>query len=421
MEPVTTISLHPEQWRAYNFKKQYGVAICGTKGGKTFVGATWANKKIVELPLGSGLIAAPTIKILQQATLDTFFNLFPEYRKFHKKQEGVIELPTGGRIYIRSTDEPLAIEGFNLDWAWLDEIGMMSRLAWVIAKGKVAISHGQIFGTTNAYYMNWLYKEVYLPSKEGHDPEVELFNWSSIDNPYFPKEFADKERDRMSPAEFSRRYEGKFVRMEGLVWNVDDSNILKRGSELDSYLTYPERIIAGIDWGYTNPAAILVINIKDNKYYVTTEWKEVKRTSADIIQKCSELNREALIQTFYPDPAEPDRLDEMRRAGMTVGEVNKDIPMGISKVETLLREHRLFILEDCKELLDEVTQYRYENPKEDHSGKEVPMKVNDHLCDALRYAIVGNEFGQNLTFQEEKGEKMRIEQNRNSRKEYELL
>ena len=33
--------------------------------------------------------------------------------------------------------------------------------------------------------------------------------------------------------------------------------------------------------------------------------------------------------------------------------VNKDIPLGISKVESLLREHRLFIIDDCKELLDE--------------------------------------------------------------------
>lgn len=417
----TVIQLHPEQWRAYSFKKPYGVAICGTKGGKTFVGATWTNKKIQEYPMGCGLIAAPTIKILQQATLDTFFNLFPEYRKLYRKQEGTIELPAGGKIYIRSTDEPLAIEGFNLDWAWMDELGMMSRLAWVIAKGKVAISRGQIFGTTNAYYMNWLYKEVYLPSKEGEDSEVELFNWRSIDNPYFPKEFAEREKGRMSPQEFSRRYEGRFVRLEGLVWTIGDEHILKKSEDLDKYLQYPERTVAGVDWGYTNPAGILVIKIKDGKYYVTYEWKETKRTSSDIIQKCYELNKDNPIQTYYPDPAEPDRLDEMRRANMTVGEVNKDIAMGISKVEALLREHRLFILSTCTELLDEIAQYRYEVPKEDRSGKEIPLKVNDHLCDSLRYAIVGNEFGQNLSFQEEKAEEERIQFNRNSRKEHELL
>ena len=63
----TIIELHPEQWNAYNFKQQFGVAICGTKGGKTFVGANWSQKKINEFPMGDGLIGAPTNKILQQA------------------------------------------------------------------------------------------------------------------------------------------------------------------------------------------------------------------------------------------------------------------------------------------------------------------------------------------------------------------
>lgn len=420
MENKTTIQLHPNQWKAYNFTKPYGFAICGTKGGKTFIGSVWTQKKITEYPLGTGLICAPTNKILDQSTLDTFFKLFPEYRKYYKKQENAIYLPAGGKVYIRSTDEPLAIEGLNIDWAWPDEVGMMSKLVWSILKGKVAISRGQIFGTTNAYYLNWLYKEVYVPFTEKTDDQIEVFNWKSTDNPYFPKEFAEREKERMSPAEYARRYEGKFVRLEGLVWDIDDSHILKK-EEYEEYLKYPERVISGVDWGYTNPAGILIIKIKDGKYYVSDEWKEVKMATSEIIQKCSEFNKDYYIQTWYPDPAEPDRLDEMRRASMTVGEVVKDIPLGISKISQLLKEHKLFILDNCVESLDEVSQYRYDVPKENRSGKEVPLKVNDHLCDCLRYAIVGNELGQSLTYQEEKQERQRIMENRQSRKEFELL
>ena len=437
----SVIQLHPDQWRAYQFKRPYGFVLSGTKAGKTFLGSIWAQKKITEYPLGNGLIGAPTNKIMQQATLDTFFNLFPEYRSFYKKQESIIVLPSGGKVYIRSTDEPLAIEGFNLDWAWLDEIGMMSRLVWVIAKGKVAISRGQILGTTNAYYLNWLYKEVYIPAgfingedqtkvggnlvKVGakmvkRDKEIEIFNWKSIDNPYFPKEFADREKERMSAAEYARRYEGRFVRMEGLVWEIDESHILE-DKEQEQYLKNPERVIGGVDWGFTNPAAILIIKIKDGKYYVVDEWKEARRTTNDIIQKISEFNRKHFVQTWYPDPAEPDRIEEMRRANLIVGDVNKDIPLGIGKVQSLFKKHKLFILDNCKELQDELEQYRYEIPKEMRDGKEVPLKVNDHCADCLRYSIMGNELSQNYTYQEERAERARIRENRMLKKEFELL
>lgn len=416
----TVIELHKDQWGAYQLKQQFGLVVCGVRAGKTFLGAIWSQKKITEFPMGTGLIAAPTNKILQQATLEGFFKLFPEYRKYYKKQEGLIELPSGGKIYARSTDEPLGLEGMTLNWAWLDEAGMMSRVVWVVIRARVSTTAGQVLITTTPYSMNWLYKEVYLPCLEGRDKDIEFFSWKSVDNPYFPKEFALKEKERMSPAEYAKRYEGKFVRLEGLVWNIDDSHILEKG-KIEEYLKYPERTIAGVDWGYTNPAGILIIKIKDGKYYVADEWKEVQRTTSEIIQKSLEFNKENFVQIWYPDPAEPDRLDEMRRSNLTVGEVNKDIPLGISKVEELFRSHRLFILDSCKELQDEIAQYRYDIPKENRSGKEVPLKVNDHLVDCLRYAIIGNELGQSLTYQEEKAEKQRIMENRNSRKEFELL
>jgi PBSX family phage terminase large subunit len=415
---VETIKLHKGQWEAYNFTKPYGFAICGTKGGKTFLGALWAQKKITELELGTGLIAAPTNKILEQATLDTFFKLFPEYRKFHKKQENVLYMPAGGKIYIRSTDEPLSIEGLNLDWAWLDEVGMMSRLVWSIAKNKLAISGGQLLGTTNAYYLNWLYKEVYIPWLEKVDEEIEVFNWASTDNPYFPEKFAEQERARLSPAEFARRYEGKFVRMEGLVYEIDESHIIDCSGE---YLKFPEKCIAGVDWGYTNPAGIVVIKIQNGKYYVVDEWKQSKRTTDEIVQKCREFNKQYQIQTWYPDPAEPDRIDTMQKHHLQIGDVNKDVPLGISKVSQLFKEHRLFVCDKCPDLQDELDEYRYEIPKEDRSGKEIPVKVNDHLVDALRYAVLGNELGQIYTYQEELVEKERIEENRQSKKEFELL
>src|SRR5882762_471408 len=96
------IELFKQQFAAFNFKSQFGAAIAGVQSGKTFLGSVWCAKKIQEFPDGTGIIGAPTYKILQQSTLPKFFQNFPMMRKFYKEQKGEITLPTGGVIYCRA-------------------------------------------------------------------------------------------------------------------------------------------------------------------------------------------------------------------------------------------------------------------------------------------------------------------------------
>ncbi len=222
-----TIKLHPKQAEAFESDKRYTAVICGKQSGKTFLGSVWALKKINDFPEKNGLIASPTYKLLNQSTLDKFFSLFPEFRKFYKQQQGIIELPTGGKVYIRSTDEPLGLEGMTLKWAWLDEAGMMNRLVWVIIRARTAIENGQVLITTNPYTLNWLYDEFYIPWKEGKDKDLAVYSWRSIDNPYFPKEFYEKEKERLSEKEFARQYLGQFTKMEGLVYELQPHQIIQ--------------------------------------------------------------------------------------------------------------------------------------------------------------------------------------------------
>jgi hypothetical protein len=146
-----TIELFREQFEAFNFKSQVGTAIAGVRSGKTFLGSVWAGKKIQEFPVGTGIIGAPTNKILQQSTLPKFFQNFPQLRRYFKESKGVIELPTGGTVYCRSFDQPLGVEGITANWIWLVEAGQMPLLAWTISKSGVAMTGGQIFISTTPY------------------------------------------------------------------------------------------------------------------------------------------------------------------------------------------------------------------------------------------------------------------------------
>ena len=196
------IELFPEQFKAFNFSTQFGAAIAGVQGGKTTVGAFWSAKKIQDFPEGNGIIAAPSYKILNQSTLDKFFTHFSVLRPYYKQQKGEIELPTGGKVFIRSMDEPWGAEGITAHWAWADEAGQMHRNAWTVLRARVSTTRGQVFMTTTPYDLGWLYQDFYLPWQKGEDPAYSVFNWRSIDNPYFPPDYFEAERLLCQPPHF---------------------------------------------------------------------------------------------------------------------------------------------------------------------------------------------------------------------------
>ncbi len=379
-----TVRLFPTQFDAFNFITQFGAAVAGVQSGKTFLGAHWAGKKITEFPDKNGIIVAPTYKILQQATLKKFFDVFPELRVYYREQKGEINLPTGGTVFIRSADAPLGIEGITAHWVWLDEGGMTSVLTWTVLRSRVSMTGGQILITTTPYNMGWLYKDFFIPWRDKQDSSLSFFTWKSIDNPAFSKEFFEAEKRRLRPEEFSRRYEGKFEKMVGLVYDLPNELIIAPLSKE----TKTEARIMGIDWGFRNPAAIAVLYWKDSEWYVVDEWKSAEKTTAEIIQVANNKIKEHRITKVYPDPAEPDRIEECKRAGMTMlMETNKDIKGGVSFIQQLIREKRFKICNNCVETLDEVSMYHYPEGKEDKEKIDEPEKFNDHLMDAMRYAI----------------------------------
>jgi phage terminase large subunit len=395
MPNETFIKLHPKQFEAFNFKKQFGAAICGVQSGKTFVGAVWAvHQAVTKFPKGVGLIVSPTIKVLNQSTLEKFFDLAPEFRQFYKKMEGVIELPTGGKIFIRSADRPEGLEGMTLDWCWADEAGQMPRMFWTVIKARVSAKQAQVFLTSTPYSLNWFYTDIWEAFKTHEDDRVEVFTWRTIDNPVFQTEggraYLEAEKRAMSNEEFARRYLGEFTKMEGLVWDLPKEQIIDISTpQMQQVLRFPDRVIGGVDWGFNNPAAIVIIKVKDAVYYVVDEWKASGRTTKEIVEQAKEFKDKYNVGIWYPDPAEPDRIQEFKEQGLGCGETKKDIGLGVSEVQRLIGEERMFIADSCIETLDEMNQYHWNEPKDGRNDREVPVKFNDHLMDALRYACMG--------------------------------
>ena len=403
METKRRIDFFETQYNAFYSDTQFTAIIAGVQSGKTFTGCHWAGKKIKEFPLGNGLIAAPTYKILQHSTIEKFFTEYPVLRQYYAETRGLIALPTGGKVFVRSADQPLGIEGMTINWGWLDEAGMMPRLIWTVIRSRVSFTGGQILITTTPYNLGWLYQEFYLPWKEGKDKDLSVFTWRSTDNPYFPKDFFEKERGRLRAEEFARRYCGEFRKMEGLVYDLPKEQIIEA---IPEFYKKGGFVGAGIDWGFRNPSGILVGSFYENCWYIVGEWKEAEKTTAEIIQASKNLRSEHRIQRFYPDPAEPDRIKEYQDAELNVAEVNKDIKGGISYIQQMIKDRRVFVFDTCTNFLDEINSYHYAEGTEGKENKDEPEKFNDHLMDAMRYLLYSYDPGsEKMTFEQSGGTK----------------
>jgi hypothetical protein len=214
-----------------------------------------------------------------------------------------------------------------------------------------------------------------------NDPEWFYSHATSYDNPFNPADDLDKIRAARSEDAFAQEYLADFRKVEGLIYKEFD----RRRHKVE---TIPfdrcEEVRGGIDFGHKNPAAMLdVYKDNDGTYYVANEYYETGKVQ-------SELNQEMLsrqVDSWYPDPAEPDRIEEMRREGLVINEVSKDVTKGIDTVKSLFKQQRLFIHKDCKNLLFEIDNYRYKPKRADQNEPEEPIKENDHLLDALRYTL----------------------------------
>jgi PBSX family phage terminase large subunit len=382
------INLHKYQTRAFLSKKRIVVCSAGIQSGKTTQGAIMMRAVAARYTAQTDnfIIVAPTYKILSQATLPTFFH-YAKGLGVYKKVDSEFKIFGGGTIFIRTATDPNSIEGIpNVRYIWADEAGMMSRHFFEQVMGRAAVREANIICTTTPYALNWLSVLVDDVAK-GKRNDTEIIQWKSTDNPYFPKSEYDRQKKLLDPRRFAMKYEGRFGKMEGLVYDTLNkcmSHVLPRGSVY----------YAGVDWGYTDPFAIVIRAITPSGiHYRVDEFYKTGLTIAECINILKARHQIYNFKMCICDPSQPAHIMEINKHGIpAVGGIN-DIRIGIDKHIELIKTDRFWVFEDTNlNGLDEYSTYHYPEPKEitiDMDQKEqLPVDANNHTLDADRYVTM---------------------------------
>lgn len=340
--------------------------------------------------MGDFLIAAPTIKILEQSTLPKFAEVFPADWGVWKENKKIFQLKWGPRIYVRSTDDPNYLEGMTLIGAWLDEAGQMSQEVWTNIQGRLSIAKGRCLFTTTPYSFGWFKREVWRKisslngvANETGDENYAGFNWASIENPAFPRDEYERMKASLPPAIFERRYNGKFTQLEGLVYPDFSEDEIVEPFVIPMHW---ERL-GGMDFGHTNPTAILCI-ARDPEKDIHYVYKEFYKAESSLKQMADFIQDTGLPRVFA-DPQSAQLISELQRTYHLKGVVQADneIDVGVQRLTTLFRGKRLKVFKYCQNLIEELESYHYGLPDREGSVKDKPVDRKNHACDALRYAF----------------------------------
>lgn len=209
---------------------------------------------------------------------------------------------------------------------------------------------------------------------------------------------------------------GRWAAAEGMVYELWDSavhiaskkkliewGILNEDGTVNRKVA--KRVLASVDWGYTNPGAIQVWALdSDDRMYMVCELYRTQRDIDWWIEQAKALKQEFGIEQFVCDPAGPSYIEQFNKHRLNaIGAIN-DIAPGISALQSRLKiagdgrprfyvyEYALKERDESREkvhrpfsFIQEIDGYVWPKSKDGAPVKEVPVKVDDHAMDCARY------------------------------------
>lgn len=348
---------------------RYVVHEGGTRSSKTISLCQWIILYALSNPGETISIARKSFPALRISAMRDFFDVLGKLGLYDENQHAKMTnsyLLNGTTIEFMSVDDPQKKRGSGRDVLWINEANELTeddaRQLALRTRKKIILDYNPSGGERH-----WIRRNVLTLPPE----ELTVIRSTYLDNPFLPPEQV-KEIERLKeqdPVAWSVFGLGEWAQLKGLIYqNWKSVNEWPGGQS-----------VYGLDFGFTNPMALVEVTLRDEGLYWREVVYETNLHEADLIErmKSEGVKRGA---TIYCDSAEPDRIQGLKRAGYNAVPARKDVMAGID----FCRKHRIHAV-DSGNLEEEISGYKMRQDR-DGTVLEEPVKRNDHLMDAARYA-----------------------------------
>jgi phage terminase large subunit len=363
-------------YQTLNSKKRIKVHQGGTRSGKTYSIVQYLIYRMTTAkePLTISIVRK-TLPALRRSVMRDFINIADKlgiyYLGEHNKSENIFKY-NGHTIEFLSTDEPQKIRGAKRDICFINEGNELNYEDF--RQLSMRTTSEMIIDFNPSDPVHWLYEEII------DRDDCDLFITTYKDNKFLPSELI-KEIERIR----ERDPDYWLVYGEGQRAVFSDRQIFK-GWQYIPLKDFPEfdDTTIGIDFGFSNDeCAIVEIGKVKDRIYINELCYRKAMTNRDIAEFLKSIGKNNVL-TFC-DSAEPKSIEELRQMDIWAKGATKgsgSINAGIS----LLKEFDIIVSNESKNIKKEQQTYFWHQLK-DETIINKPIDKNNHLMDAIRYAV----------------------------------
>ena len=315
-------------------------------------------------------IVSESVPHLKRGAIRDFLEIMLNHElydvKKHNKTDNVYSFDNGSYIEFFSADNDKKLRGAGRDILFINEANLLTFEAFTQLNMRTEQTVFLDYNPSDEFH--WIYDKI-IPQSD-----CKFIKSTYLNNiKFLPKQ-------QIAEIEKLKTIDDNFWRIYGLgERGVAQEVIYTHYQIVDSFPDSFDEIIYGLDFGFNNPSGLLFVGIRDQEYYWRQLIYQSGLTNSDLIAAVKDkIDCKNLI---YGDCAEPARIEEFKRAGFWIQGADKSVKDGIDYVKSIpLKIHR-----DSVDLIKELRGYKYKIKNDIVSDSE-PVKINDHLVDAGRYA-----------------------------------
>lgn len=294
----------------------------------------------------------------------------------------------GEKVYCIGADnirQVAKIRGSEIAYCVIDEAIDINKEVFEMLKSRLSLPWSCCDITTNPSSPSHWFKEFLDSADKGVD--VYNQNYTIYDNSFLPQDYIHSlEVEYEGSVWFDRYILGKWTLAEGLIYPIYQKALVEN---VESNISSP--YVLSIDYGTQNAFAAILWMQSDNVWYAVKEYYYSGRVEG--IQKTDEEYAQAMdlfvdgltrVETII-DPSAASFIALLRKRGnYKVIPANNSVVDGIRETATAMKKGLIKISTNCRNWIKEAQGYVWDS---DCLTDDRPIKVDDHLMDAMRYFV----------------------------------
>ena len=408
-EGKLTINFHPGQVRAWQSKARIILVLSGSQGGKTCMGPHWLDREIRAKGAGDYLIGTSTFPLLDRKLLPEFLYVFQDLfhyghydqtrkvftfwtKKTMREKSNYVMFPDADietRVMIGSAQNPESMESATVKGVWLDEAGQLQfrRETWEAVQRRTLINHARIFISTTPYGWNWLKTGLYDPGIKGDDPDIDVIQFDSIENPAFSIEEYQRMKKSMPEWKFDMFFRGRFSKPAGIIYDAFDSgqDVIE---PFEIPINWPRYV--GHDFGPVHTVALWKsYDSRTGIFYTYRDYSLGKLSTFEHVTNWIELSKGERIATRYGgSPTEDGWRGDFTQAGWRIDKpLDGRVESGIMRVYGYEKLHKHKVFRTCQNYLSEKMSYSRELDDNYVPTQKIQNDSSFHFMSSERYLM----------------------------------